>query len=734
VRRSRGAAELRNERRTGGARRALGALFALGLAVTPCAAPLTVESTPPGGGVFLDDRFVGVTPVTVELDAEGRHLLRVEKRGYAVFRQAVEVLREPLLVRAELAPAQKGRISVTTIPSGAEVTIDGRSHGRSPLETDGLDLGPHTVQAVKTGYDVATEEVLLSPEQPSIAVALTLTARIEDYLVAQVAAHPEDVMSITDLAHEYALQHRFDECLATMGQAFDAVSTYGEALDQDAIRRVYMEIDRLYEKQFDYAPDDVVVGLRPRLLEALRGAIERHPKNGYNYEALADLLTHEGRPDEALQVYHAGAASADGLAVRLRLLGSAGSTLYSAGSEAEKAQAWPAAAEAYERLIAAYPQLWCSANALGRLVEVYGEGLKDPAKAADAAQRLVSGFPRDDGCGLALYRAAKGLADAGQAEQAVALAEEAGARCPGDPYTVYALLRAAKTCAEALKDSSRALALLRQVIDAAGPRDEGAQARREAAALLKAQGDQAGADVLIQEILTQYPLSAEALQAQADPAQRERHRAAAKAYQEASALIKADDPKPGIAALEAVGQEYADTYYGPVALQVAGNAWAKAQDYAQAVAAAEAFAERWPEHPDTPSQLYRAASWLASNVSDPQRALEMYRRIVSTYPTSTYADDCLYQSGQLLMQTSAVIDYQQAMDTFVQLARDYPDSTYATLARKYAADCWMQLREPDKARETYMQLMAEDPNGYVASLAARMYQTVRMRKEENGTP
>jgi hypothetical protein len=68
------------------------------------------------------------------------------------------------------------------------------------------------------------------------------------------------------------------------------------------------------------------------------------------------------------------------------------------------------------------------------------------------------------------------------------------------------------------------------------------------------------------------------------------------------------------------------------------------------------------------------------------------------------------------------------------LTRDFPNSDYAQMARKYAADCQMQLRETDRAREAYLQLMTEDPSGYVASLAARMYQTVRMRKEANGNP
>jgi tetratricopeptide (TPR) repeat protein len=706
------------------------AVLLLGLTSPAFAAPLQIASNPPGASVFLDDRFVGATPVSVDPGTQGKHLLLLEKRGYEPYRQVVDVRAEPVQVTAELRPAVQGRLTVTTAPAGAEVYVDGRLCGKSPLTADGLDLGPHNVQAAKAGYDPQTQPVVLSREQPKAEVSLTLAARIEDYLVAQVAAHPDDVMSITDLAHEYALQHRFDECLATLGQAFDAVGTYGEALDQDAIRRVYMEIDRLYEKQFDYAPDDVVATLRPRLIEALRAAIERFPRSGYNYEALADLYTQAGTPEKALQVQQTGAATADGLAVRLRLLGDAGSAIYQTGAQAEKAQNWQAAAQSYEAVVKTYPQLWCSANALSRLVDVYAEGLKDTPKAVDAARRLVAGFPRDDACVTALSRAARYLSDAGDAEQAVALAEQVGEQYPGSLYAPNVLLRAAKTCEQPLRQPDRALALLRRLIEISGPLEEGAQARQEVATLLTAQGDQAGAQAMIQEIMTQYPLSVQALQAETDPTKRAHSRDASRAYQQASAAAKDATPDKAVAALQPVVDAYSDTYFGCIAQQLIISAWVKAQDYPKAVAASEQFAERWPNHPDTPQQLYRAASLLASSMGDPDRALAMYERLQGTYPQSYYGMASLYQLGQLRMQTSQVIDYEKAREVFLQLVQRHPESEYAPMARKYAADCLMQLREPETAREAYLQMMTEDPNSYVASLAARMYQTVRMRKEE----
>ena len=107
-------------------------LAATGLAPIAVAGQLEVLSTPAGGTVFLDDRYLGVTPLSLDVDATGAHLLRIEKRGYVPWRGTAELGGGPARAEAELLPETLGRISVSTEPDGADVYIDGRLVGKSP--------------------------------------------------------------------------------------------------------------------------------------------------------------------------------------------------------------------------------------------------------------------------------------------------------------------------------------------------------------------------------------------------------------------------------------------------------------------------------------------------------------------------------------------------------------------------------------------------------------------------
>ena len=126
-------------------RSAIGTLLIL-LPAAAMAARLEISSTPAGGTVFLDDRYLGTTPLDIEIDAEGRHLLRIEKRGSTPWRGSVDLGPEPLQLQIELSPQALGQISVITEPSLADVYVDGRLLGKSPVVAADVSLGFHRVQ------------------------------------------------------------------------------------------------------------------------------------------------------------------------------------------------------------------------------------------------------------------------------------------------------------------------------------------------------------------------------------------------------------------------------------------------------------------------------------------------------------------------------------------------------------------------------------------------------------
>jgi hypothetical protein len=65
-----------------------------------------------------------------------------------------------------LAAVPTGSLYVTTLPTGADVWIDGMYVGRSPLVLSGLAAGRHTLGLTKTGWD---------PEQVDISVVSAQT-------------------------------------------------------------------------------------------------------------------------------------------------------------------------------------------------------------------------------------------------------------------------------------------------------------------------------------------------------------------------------------------------------------------------------------------------------------------------------------------------------------------------------------------------------------------------------
>jgi serine/threonine-protein kinase len=70
--------------------------------------------------------------------------------------------------------ATSGRLVVTSNPSKAAVTVNGKWSGRTPLTLTDLRFGKYVVRVVETGFDVARSQFELSPDAASRTVDVTL--------------------------------------------------------------------------------------------------------------------------------------------------------------------------------------------------------------------------------------------------------------------------------------------------------------------------------------------------------------------------------------------------------------------------------------------------------------------------------------------------------------------------------------------------------------------------------
>ena len=162
--------------------------------LVPRWAEVTIESDPPGARILADDDEVGVTPATVQL-LEGKHEVTLSKDGFAAW-DGIVVARPntaQTLPLIRLQPAD-ARLLVNTIPRGANVTVNGRYRGQSPMT---LSLKPdvdYEIGLSKAGYGVTTRSMRLA-SNASESITVDLSARLG---TVTVVVSPEDATVYVD--------------------------------------------------------------------------------------------------------------------------------------------------------------------------------------------------------------------------------------------------------------------------------------------------------------------------------------------------------------------------------------------------------------------------------------------------------------------------------------------------------------------------------------------------------
>ncbi|MCG8371656.1 MAG: PEGA domain-containing protein [Proteobacteria bacterium] len=169
-------------------------LETLSVQLVPRWANVSIESEPPGASILANGEQVGVTPATIEL-LEGVHELSLAKDGFSAWDGSVvaepNVARDlPLIV---LQPAD-ARLVVNTIPRSANVTVNGRYRGQSPIT---LSLAPdvdYEIGMSKAGYGVTKRNLRLE-SNASESITVDLSARLG---TVTVVVRPEDATVYVD--------------------------------------------------------------------------------------------------------------------------------------------------------------------------------------------------------------------------------------------------------------------------------------------------------------------------------------------------------------------------------------------------------------------------------------------------------------------------------------------------------------------------------------------------------
>ena len=145
-----------------------------------------------GADIYVNDKKMGTTTWSGRLNS-GLYLFEARKSGYrtqSLTQQITSDNPQQSYTLPALTPIY-GSADITSSPAMADITIDGKLVGRTPLQLDNLLEGSHTVKISKSGYNDKTQTITIS-EDKTTTITATLTKQ-------QISAPTSGTYKIGDL-------------------------------------------------------------------------------------------------------------------------------------------------------------------------------------------------------------------------------------------------------------------------------------------------------------------------------------------------------------------------------------------------------------------------------------------------------------------------------------------------------------------------------------------------------
>jgi formylglycine-generating enzyme required for sulfatase activity len=142
-------------------------------ALVPGWSDVFISSIPEGAAVSVGDKPAGSTPLTIELP-EGSHRLTISAEGFKTWQTQLAVKpNQPQSIKdIRLQPAD-GTLALQTRPSGANITIDEKFVGKTPLKIKLSANTEHEIRISKAGYEIESRRVQVATgKMKKLAVGL----------------------------------------------------------------------------------------------------------------------------------------------------------------------------------------------------------------------------------------------------------------------------------------------------------------------------------------------------------------------------------------------------------------------------------------------------------------------------------------------------------------------------------------------------------------------------------
>jgi len=238
---------------------------------------LLLASQPSPAAVWLGEDIIGTTPCRVMPPAQGEQSLLLTAPGckdsVLVLSAGMTAPDGHLLVK--LAQAEKLGVSLRcqSTPAGAELFLDGEFQGRTPLILSGLEPRPIELIFRMKDREAVSQRVDLSTGTASQTIQVKLPSQTVAFYRTKIKEEPNSPHHYADLGHHLILEHDIAEAAAVFKEGLVLVLA-GKA--DDGGHRLWSEVDRVINKQYDYGDQDTLKAGREAMLALLRDLHREH--------------------------------------------------------------------------------------------------------------------------------------------------------------------------------------------------------------------------------------------------------------------------------------------------------------------------------------------------------------------------------------------------------------------------------------------------------------------------
>lgn len=123
---------------------------------------IELAANPDGSDVFIDGRFQGKTPLSLEDVDAGSHLVEIKQDGYQTWSKKMNVKPGEVLKLSAVLADLKGGLRIFSDPGNAEVYVEGKIQGTTPLLLNDLPAGAVKMTLKKDCYEAVENEILVA--------------------------------------------------------------------------------------------------------------------------------------------------------------------------------------------------------------------------------------------------------------------------------------------------------------------------------------------------------------------------------------------------------------------------------------------------------------------------------------------------------------------------------------------------------------------------------------------